>query len=160
MAKEDFEDVLLFWFPKHLVADHAAMANQFEWWFRGGADAATAERITGVLERAARGDLDHWSHGPRSRPALMVVLDQFSRSIHRGTARAFAQDRRRWFWRFKASRSATTWLSRPTGRRLSSSCLWGTPRSSRIWRRRSSLPSSSRRRRSQSCAEFLEHSAS
>jgi uncharacterized protein (DUF924 family) len=92
MAEEDFEDVLLFWFPKHLVADHAAMASQFEWWFRGGADAALAERFTGVLERAARGDLDHWSQGPRSRLALIVVLDQFSRSIHRGTARAFAQD--------------------------------------------------------------------
>ena len=92
MSEADFEDVLRFWFPKHLVADHAAMVSQFEWWFRGGADAAIAERFTAVLERAARGDLDHWSHSPRSRLALTIVLDQFSRSIYRGTARAFAQD--------------------------------------------------------------------
>jgi uncharacterized protein (DUF924 family) len=42
--------------------------------------------------RAARGELDDWSHRPRSRLALIIVLDQFSRSIHRGTARAYAQD--------------------------------------------------------------------
>ena len=92
MPEEEFEDVLRFWFPEHLSADHAAMVSQFEWWFRGGADAAIAERFAALLERAARGDLDHWSHSPRSRLALIIVLDQFSRSIHRGTARAFAQD--------------------------------------------------------------------
>jgi uncharacterized protein (DUF924 family) len=92
MPEADFEDVLRFWFPQHLSDDHAAMVRQFEWWFRGGADAAIAERFTAVLERAARGDLDHWAQSPRSRLALIVVLDQFSRSIYRGTARAFAQD--------------------------------------------------------------------
>ena len=75
-------------------ADHAVMVGQFEWWFGGGADAAIAERFAPVLERAARGELDHWSYSPRSRLALIIVLDQFSRSIHRGTARAFAQDQK------------------------------------------------------------------
>ena len=70
------------------------MVSQFEWWFRGGADSAIVERFSGLLERAARGELDHWSHRPRSRLALIIVLDQFPRSIHRGTARAFAQDRK------------------------------------------------------------------
>jgi uncharacterized protein (DUF924 family) len=87
-----FEDVLRFWFPKHLVSDHAAMVSQFEWWFRGGADAAIAKRFAGLLARAARGELDHWAESPRSRLALIVVLDQFSRPAYRGTARAYAQD--------------------------------------------------------------------
>ena len=94
MPGEEFEDVLRFWFPQHLRDDHAVMVSQFEWWFRGGADSAVVERFSGLLERATRGELDHWSHRPRSRLALIIVLDQFSRSVHRGTARAFAQDQK------------------------------------------------------------------
>ncbi|MGH6902962.1 MAG: DUF924 family protein, partial [Geminicoccaceae bacterium] len=94
MRGEEFEEVLRFWFPEHLSDEHAVMVRQFEWWFRGGADAAIAERFAVLLEPAAQGELDHWSQGPRSRLALIIVLDQFSRSIHRGTARAFAQDQK------------------------------------------------------------------
>jgi uncharacterized protein (DUF924 family) len=86
------ERVLAFWFPDLSDADHARMVRQFEWWFRGGADGAIAERFTPLLERAARGDLDHWSVQPRSRLALIIVLDQFPRSLYRDTARAYAQD--------------------------------------------------------------------
>ena len=84
----------VFWFPEHLRDEHAAVVIQFEWWFRGGADAAIVERFAPLLERAARGELDEWAGGPRSRLALIIVLDQFSRSIHRGTARAYAQDQK------------------------------------------------------------------
>jgi uncharacterized protein (DUF924 family) len=94
MSSESFEDVLRFWFPERLCEHHGAMVRQFEWWFRGGADSGVAERFAPLLRRAARGELDDWSHGPRSRLALIIVLDQFSRSIHRGTARAFAQDQK------------------------------------------------------------------
>jgi uncharacterized protein (DUF924 family) len=92
MLTEDFTEVLRFWFPQHLSDDHATMVRQFEWWFRGGADSTIIERFAPLLERATRGELDHWAHGPRSRLALIIVLDQFSRSLYRGTARAFAQD--------------------------------------------------------------------
>ena len=89
---EVFEDVLEFWFPKRLDSDHAALVSQFEWWFRGGADAFVVQRFASVLERAGRGELDHWSNEPRSRLALIIVLDQFSRAVYRDTARAYAQD--------------------------------------------------------------------
>lgn len=92
MIIDEPERVLAFWFPDLSDADHARMVRQFEWWFRGGADAAIAERFTPLLERAARGDLDHWSVQPRSRLALIIVLDQFPRSLYRDTARAYAQD--------------------------------------------------------------------
>ena len=78
--------------PSSRAADHARMIRQFEWWFRGGADSAIAERFPLLLERATRGELDHWSQWPRPRLALIIVLDQFSRSLYRDTARAFAQD--------------------------------------------------------------------
>ena len=87
-----FEDVLGFWFPKQLSDEHAALVDQFKWWFGGGADAAVKERFTSVLEHAVRGELDHWSGEPRSCLALIIVLDQFSRSIYRNTAQAYAQD--------------------------------------------------------------------
>jgi uncharacterized protein (DUF924 family) len=92
MPPSDPEEVLRFWFPPHLRDDHAVMARQFEWWFRGGADSEIGERFADLLERAARGELDDRGSVPRSRLALIIVLDQFSRSVFRGTPRAFAQD--------------------------------------------------------------------
>jgi uncharacterized protein (DUF924 family) len=91
---EEFEVVLRFWFPELSNTDHEGMIRQFEWWFRGGADSAIAERFPILLERAACGELDSWSHRPRPRLALIIVLDQFSRSLYRSSARAFAQDRK------------------------------------------------------------------
>ena len=94
MDASESEDVLRFWFPDLSGADHATMVRQFEWWFRGGANSPIAERFVLLLERAARGQLDHWSSWPRARLALIIVLDQFSRSRYRDTAQAFAQDRK------------------------------------------------------------------
>lgn len=94
MPTQEFEDVLRFWFPEQLSADQSVLVRQFEWWFRGGANFAVAERFSLLLERASRGELDSWAHAPRSRLALIIVLDQFSRSVYRDTGRAFAQDHR------------------------------------------------------------------
>lgn len=89
---EAWEEVLRFWFPDLRDAEAARIGRQFEWWFRGGADAEIAARFAPLLEAAARGELDAWSEAPRSRLALIVVLDQFPRSLHRNTAKAYAQD--------------------------------------------------------------------
>jgi len=91
-ARYDFEDVLRFWFPDKAPIGHETMLRRMEWWFGGGTDAAIAERFAPLLDQAAHGRLDHWSRRPRSRLALIIVLDQFSRSLHRGTAHAYAQD--------------------------------------------------------------------
>jgi uncharacterized protein (DUF924 family) len=45
-----------------------------------------------VLEQARRGELDQWAKTPRGRLALIVVLDQFSRNIYRGSSLSYAQD--------------------------------------------------------------------
>ena len=92
MSAHEHEEVLGFWFPRHMGEDHATIARQFEWWFRGGADVAIVERFTPLLERAKDGALDDWAGGARSRLALLIVLDQFSRSVYRGTKEAYAQD--------------------------------------------------------------------
>jgi hypothetical protein len=86
------EDILAFWFPAGLDADEDTHRRQFEWWFRGGADRAIVERFQPVLGAACRGELYDWADLPRGRLALIIVLDQFSRTVYRDTAQAFAQD--------------------------------------------------------------------
>ena len=63
-------------------------------WFRGGpeVDAEIERHFGALLGRAAAGALDHWRESPRECLALVVLLDQFPRNIHRGTAAAFAHD--------------------------------------------------------------------
>ena len=84
--------MLRFWFPSQPSIDQAMMVRQWEWWFRGGANVEIIEHFSPPLEQAIQGELDTWSHQPRSRLALILVLDQFSRSIYQGTAQTFAQD--------------------------------------------------------------------
>src|SRR5262245_39479198 len=91
-ATFEFEDVLRFWFPDEAPISHDTMMRRMGWWFGGGTDAVIAERFAPLLDQAARGRLDHWSRTPRSRLALVIVLDQFSRSLYRDTPRAYAQD--------------------------------------------------------------------
>jgi uncharacterized protein (DUF924 family) len=86
------EDVLNFWFPSLPDGNLAALVRQWNWWFRGGGDADIVARFSPLLERAIAGELDDWAREPRSRLALILILDQFSRTIYRGTDRAFAQD--------------------------------------------------------------------
>ncbi len=83
------EDVLAFWF-----ADGPARFR--EAWFRATPefDAACREGFAAVLDAARAGTLDHWTATPRGALALVIVLDQFSRNIHRGTPGAYAADPR------------------------------------------------------------------
>ncbi len=82
------EDVLSFWF--------GIDGSPREEWFRASDafDAEIRSRFGEALERAARGELEEWKSTPRGRLALVVLLDQFSRNVFRGTPRAFAQDPR------------------------------------------------------------------
>ena len=86
------EAVLDFWFPEdghdrdfeaHRLLDLAHARR------RGRGDLRALQRLA---EAAAKGLLDHWSDTPRGRLALVVALDQFSRSVWRGTPGAFGQD--------------------------------------------------------------------
>lgn len=61
-------------------------------WFRGGEalDRETADRFGPAVEEALDGGLAGWEPGVRDRLALIVLLDQFARSIHRDSPHAFA----------------------------------------------------------------------
>jgi uncharacterized protein (DUF924 family) len=45
-----------------------------------------------LVPRALRGELNDWAQSPRGALALVIVLDQFTRTLGRGTAEAFAGD--------------------------------------------------------------------
>ncbi len=85
-------DVLDFWFPEGVDTDVETHKQYWMWRMRGGADADIVARFSTATERAARGELDDWATTPRGRLALIVVLDQFSRSVWRDSPRAYAQD--------------------------------------------------------------------
>lgn len=84
--------VLDFWFPADAGDSLAGHREYWVWRMRGGADADIVARFSQTAERAARGELDGWASTPRGRSALILVLDQFSRSVWRDSPRAFAQD--------------------------------------------------------------------
>lgn len=91
----EWDDLLGFWFPEAHLRDLDAATNRAHWHWRmqSGADQQIMARFTKMTEEAARGGLDHWAQDPQGRLALIVLLDQFPRSVWRGEARAYAQDR-------------------------------------------------------------------
>lgn len=77
-------EVLQFWFKE----------NSSEQWFNkdDAFDQLLRDRFGDTLERASRGELYDWRATPQGRVAEIVVLDQFSRNIRRGTPGSFAND--------------------------------------------------------------------
>ncbi|MFC3695158.1 DUF924 family protein [Chenggangzhangella methanolivorans] len=57
-------------------------------------DAAIRARMERLHVAAFAGALDHWDETPTGALALVILLDQVPRNLHRGTARAFASDER------------------------------------------------------------------
>jgi uncharacterized protein (DUF924 family) len=63
-------------------------------WFEGGKalDPEIRNQFGTPLESAQRGELDEWQDSIIGIMALVLLLDQFPRHLHRGTAQAFAYD--------------------------------------------------------------------
>lgn len=77
-------EILRFWF---------AEIEPAQWWRVDPAfDALLRERYADLLESTALGERQNWRSSAHGRLAEIIVLDQFSRNIHRDTPRAFAQD--------------------------------------------------------------------
>src|SRR5690606_28458065 len=77
-------EILDFWF-----SDRARPL----WFVRDAAfDAEIRARFEASCKAAAAGQLQPWEGAPESCLALVLLLDQFPRNIHRGSPRAFAGD--------------------------------------------------------------------
>jgi uncharacterized protein (DUF924 family) len=78
------DEVLRFWFEELTPA---------QWWKVDAAlDRLITERFADLHARAARAELFAWRREPEGRLAEILVLDQFSRNMHRGRGLAFAND--------------------------------------------------------------------
>jgi uncharacterized protein (DUF924 family) len=79
-----FSEVLQFWFQELAPQD----------WFRADPelDNQIRTRFQSIHEAAVRGESWFWRREPKGRLAEIIVLDQFSRNMHRGTPGAFTND--------------------------------------------------------------------
>ncbi|TYZ62244.1 hypothetical protein PybrP1_011585 [[Pythium] brassicae (nom. inval.)] len=84
-APAEARAVLAFWFDGAPAELHRVR------WFpppnsvrQRSADADVANRFASLLTRAENGELDHWSTQREALVALIVLLDQLSRHVHRG----------------------------------------------------------------------------
>jgi len=93
LRPSDCEAVLTFWFGE-LDARGLAEPEIEKRWFQGGPDfdAAIRERFLGLHRQASEGAAAPWLDSVRGRLALVVVLDQFSRNMFRGSAGMFEHD--------------------------------------------------------------------
>lgn len=87
--------IIDFWFAG---ADSEATLDQdsapVRRWFGGDAsvDREVRERFEEDVLRALEGEDREWERTPRGRLARVILLDQFTRNVFRGTPRAFAGD--------------------------------------------------------------------
>lgn len=87
----DADAVLQYWFGPR---DGDEWGKLRRIWFGGGTavDDEIRSRFGALHVRACAGALDDWQRTADGCLALLIVLDQFSRNLHRGTAKAFAAD--------------------------------------------------------------------
>ncbi len=80
------DEVLDFWFA-------GDPSTRRKVWFEKDAEFDTAcGRFAEALRDARAGAFDHWTDTPRGTLALIILLDQFSRNLHRNSPEAFAAD--------------------------------------------------------------------
>lgn len=90
---ESRESILAFWFGDE-PDDATVAAKRAPLWWSGdpGTDAEIRCRFEPLVEAAGAGELEGWRSSIRGRLALVLLTDQFPRSIYRGTPAAFAFD--------------------------------------------------------------------
>ena len=93
--EQRIEAVLNFWIGP--LDEHGLYPkSRIKFWFYSNpdTDAAIVDGFGDDYARAGRGELDHWAQTPRGRLALIIMLDQFTRNLGRGSADAYANDPR------------------------------------------------------------------
>ncbi|MGB5624931.1 MAG: DUF924 family protein [Woeseiaceae bacterium] len=86
--------ILSFWFKEQALSA-PQIDRRMEIWFGEDPifDHEIEKEFANEVAKASKGELDHWADSPLGRLALIILIDQFRRNIHRGTARAFSKDK-------------------------------------------------------------------
>lgn len=87
-------DVLSFWFGEYEPLESLGYAKVSQWFKKDPEfDSLIKTRFEDALQRAFAGEFDHWiEESPLHGVALVIILDQFSRNMYRGTGQMFAFD--------------------------------------------------------------------
>lgn len=93
MSTESIDTIVAFWLGTCLDSPEAAYARR-DWWYDGGAavDDEIRARFGALVSRACKGSLPDWQATPNGALALILLLDQFTRNIYRGTPDAYLGD--------------------------------------------------------------------
>ena len=86
------KEIIEFWFPDGPDPQLERHVDLWSWRMRGGANSEIMAKYADVTERAALGAFDSWADSSLGRLALIILLDQFPRTVWAGSAKAYAQD--------------------------------------------------------------------
>jgi uncharacterized protein (DUF924 family) len=92
---ERIDTILQFWFEEITDATRIDKnKSPFRNWFAKNDifDSEIKRNFENDLLAAAKGEYSSWLKDPRGVLALIILFDQFSRNIYRGTARSFEFD--------------------------------------------------------------------
>ncbi len=92
MSEPSYNDVLNYWFGDQ--QEGVLVENKSALWFQGDetVDQYNQAQFGALVEQALHHGLSDWEQNPKSLLALILLLDQFTRSIYRKTPAAFSGD--------------------------------------------------------------------
>ncbi len=87
--------ILEFWF-RETELSAPQIDGRMDTWFGEDPlfDREIRDEFQNDVDEASEGKLDHWIRSPEGTLALILLLDQFRRNIYRGTAHAYARDKK------------------------------------------------------------------
>lgn len=77
-------DILSFWFEELAPGQYFKKDEKL--------DADMISRFSEIHEQAITGQLSHWRDTPQGRLAEIIIIDQFSRNMFRGSAKSWVND--------------------------------------------------------------------
>lgn len=86
------DEVHEFWFGT--IENERCSQEQSKIWYESSAaqDKQITEQFGDLFRQAKEGSLSEWQMSAKGQLSLIILLDQFSRNMFRGTAEAFATD--------------------------------------------------------------------
>jgi uncharacterized protein (DUF924 family) len=88
------DSILSFWFKEQELSA-PQIDRRMDMWFSEDPvlDHEIEKEFADDIDAACAGSLNHWAAESHGRLALIILIDQFRRNIHRNTAEAFSNDR-------------------------------------------------------------------
>ena len=87
------DEVLAFWFGDLDKDGVASEAMSKRWYVKNEIfDKQIKEKFLVHVEKAQRGEYDHWISTPKGMVALVILLDQFPRNLFRKNPKSFESD--------------------------------------------------------------------